>query len=381
MPDTTEELIAKSTGEDTAKYATKLEQEAEDIISELYKKEGDEDGSDDGRGEQGTDGKEGTADDDGTNAGGTGDAGDGTEQGDGSDSSKNEQGDGGESDGGGTGDDNANDDSSRDSVESLREQLTKSQKQAKDNKGEFTRRSQDLSEANKRSEHLEQNVFDLKNQLAELKAGTGKTVTSKTEESVTKQAVDIASQLEAIKEVDPDIAKAITPVFQDLVNQVASLQNEIKVNSEKSEKTASELIEDAHFRKIDGAHEGWEEMMKSEEFEGYINDLSVRQKRLALSDLSKGSAEDIIEIFTDYKSTLNTGDNKNDDTDDKKQKKVKQASKIANPKFDKSKETNRKAQVFDFTQREIAAMSPEEFAKKEPAIDIAMAKGKIDLLN
>jgi hypothetical protein len=224
-------------------------------------------------------------------------------------------------------------------------------------------------------------VFDLKNQLAELKAGTGKTVTSKTEESVTKQAVDIASQLEAIKEVDPDIAKAITPVFQDLVNQVASLQNEIKVNSEKSEKTASELVEDAHFRKIDGAHEGWEDMMKSEEFEGYINGLSTRQKRLALSDLSKGSAEDIIEIFTDYKSTLNTGDNKNDDTDDKKQKKVKQASKIANPKFDKSKETNRKAQVFDFTQREIAAMSPEEFAKKEPAIDIAMAKGKIDLLN
>jgi hypothetical protein len=359
MAESTEEKLAKSTGEDTVKYADALEKEADDIINDLYNKEEDDDEKDkDDDKDDGTDKEPDQEDkDDGD------DTGDDDEDGKVKDDSGNVK--------------NA-DDSLEDTIESLREQLTKSQKQVKDNKGEFTRRSQDLSEANKRSEHLEQNIFDLKNEVQDLK-GAEKPVTAEAKKDVAKSTIDIAAQLDAIKEVDPDIAKALSPVFQGLVDQVASLQNEIKTNSEKATSTTKELLEDAHFRKIDNAHEGWEDVMRSDDFKDYVNGLSKRQKRLALQDLESGSAEDIIEVFSDYKSTQNIEDD--GDVASKKKKKVDQARKIANPKFNKSKDTNTKAVKFAFTRSEIAAMSPEEFAKNEAAIDIAVANENIDRLN
>jgi hypothetical protein len=364
MAESTEEKLAKSTGEDTVKYADALEKEADDIINDLYNKEEDDDEKDkDDDKNDGTDKEPDQEDkDDGD------DTGDDDEDSEANAEVKD-----------GTPQNKDADDNLEDTIESLREQLTKSQKQVKDNKGEFTRRSQDLSEANKRSEHLEQNIFDLKNEVQDLKTSTGKPTTSKEKEEVVKSTIDIAAQLDAIKEVDPDIAKALTPVFQGLVDQVSSLQNEIKTNSEKATSTTKELLEDAHFRKIDNAHEGWEDVMRSDDFKDYVNGLSKRQKRLALQDLESGSAEDIIEVFSDYKSTQNIEDD--GDVASKKKKKVDQARKIANPKFNKSKDTNTKAVKFAFTRSEIAAMSPEEFAKNEAAIDIAVANENIDRLN
>lgn len=264
-------------------------------------------------------------------------------------------------------------------IEKLREQLAKAQKQAKDNKGEFTKRSQDLAEATKRSQYLEQNIFDLKNEIADLKSKLGQGGTSKTEAQIIKSTSDINERLKAIEEIDPDIAKAITPVFQGLVEQVETLKDELKVSTEKSVKTANELLEEAHFKAIDDAHPGWEDIVESEEFKEYIGNLSPRQKRLAVHDLQNGSANDIIEVFSDFKSTQSTNDSIS--PEDKKKEKVNKASSIANPKFNKSKDTNINPQTFKFTKSEIAAMTPEVFAKKEKEIDDAMARGLIDLAN
>ncbi len=372
MPETTEEKIAKSTGEDTVKYAEDLEKEADALIEEFYSK--------------GEDGKEDGDKDDSTNDGQESDK-QGDDEAGGEDADRDPEDEHGDNEKQDKEPDNTEEDKESDgneeTVEELRGRLEKAQKQAKDNKGEFTRRSQELSDSNKRSEHLEQNVFDLTNQVEALKEQLDKKVTGKTEKEVTKSATDITEKLKGIAEVDPDIAKAITPVIEDLVSQVSTLKTEIKTNSEKATKTANELIEDAHFKKIDDAHEGWENTLKTEEFQEYIDTLSPRQKRLALSDLRDGAADDIIEVLSDFKnSTQSTeDDNTDDDAARRKKNKVEKASKIANPKFDKSKDTNRKSQRFLFTQSEIAEMSSEEFAKKEDAIDNAMANNQIDLAN
>jgi hypothetical protein len=345
------------------------EEEAEQLIKDNYHPE---EGEGDGDKEHGDGG-----DDNGGNDTDDGDTKGGNEEDDGdnkADTKKDEVDDGGESD---------DDDPTEElTIEELKEQLVKAQKQVKDNKGEFTRRSQELSEVNKRNEHLEQNIFDLKNDIEDLKNKlNNQKVTTETTKETKQDAEDIVQKLKAINDVDPEIANAITPVIKELVGQVNSLKTELKVSTETATKTAKELAEDAHFGKIDKAHPGWEDMMRTDEFKGYLQGLSPRQRNHALADLKDGSAEDVIEVFSDFKSTQSTEDNTDVNKNEAKRKKLEEASKIANPKFNKSKETNVKTRKFKFTKSEIAKMSPAEFAKHEKDIDAAMAAGEIDLAN
>jgi hypothetical protein len=121
--------------------------------------------------------------------------------------------------------------------------------------------------------------------------------------------------------------------------------------------------------------------METETFKDYVRSLTPRQKKNAIRDLQTGSAEDIIEVFDDFKkSDFNDGteeDNKKETTAERKRKKLEAAKKIANPKFNKSKDIKSTPVKYEFTRSEIDAMSPEEWAKNEPAVDKAMSKGLV----
>jgi hypothetical protein len=92
---------------------------------------------------------------------------------------------------------------------------------------------------------------------------------------------------------------------------------------------------------------------------------------LALLDLKSGTAENIIEIFDDFKD-------QGDSEDDKKNDKLNKAKSLSNPTNKKSKETKiAGAKKFLFTRSEINDMSDAEYAKSEDKIDQAMANGQI----
>jgi hypothetical protein len=263
------------------------------------------------------------------------------------------------------------------SIDELLSKLDKSDKRVKDTRKEFTKKSQELSDIRKKNEELEDTVFSLRSKIDDLASNQQtKAEDKKTEKAIKKETVALSSQIEEIRKVDPDLAKAMEPIVIGLTSEIDSLKTELKTNEERQaekEKLAEEQKEqdaaDAHFAKLDKAHDGWEDMMKTPEFEKYLKGLSPREKRLAILDLKGGTAEDIIEIFDDFVEVT-----KEPEGDDK----IKKAKGMINPNLRKSKEINRGVKKMLYTRSEIAAMDPLDYAKNEKAIDEAMVKGLIE---
>lgn len=360
-----EKEIAQSTGNETDKWADKLEKEAEDIIKERY--HSDDKGEKDD--EPNTD-KESDDDDDSKKGDGTDE-----EPGDDKDKDADETKDDDKDDKANT-DTKSGDDDSDDNIETLRTDRDRFQKQAKDNKSEYTRGQQKLKEAQGRTEEMEDTIFNLRNKLDDL-ASTAKTKTEekKVEKEIKADLAEVSDQLKAINDIDPDIGKAMTPVIEGLLGKIANLETQVKDSNASAKKTSEEIANDAHFSKLDRAVPNWEDTVKSEEFVEYVDNLSPRQKRMALSDLKEGSAADIIEVISDYTASLPETKKANNKKD-----KVKQASDIANPDFKKSKET-KTSKTFKFTISEIDSMNEKDYLKNEADIDKAWAKGEIDLNN
>lgn len=346
----TEDKIAQSTGNETEQFSQELEDDADQIIKDMYpdnypdedkekkdvKKVEDKDTGDDDKDDLEDDDKDGEED--------------------------------GEDD----------DEEGNESVQDLLDKLGTSEKRVKDTRKEFTKKSQELSEYKQKTIDLEETVFTLKTKMEELvNSQQTKSEEKKTEKEIKKEASNLTDQMKEIEAVDPDLAKAMAPIVDGMLGQIKGLQTQLKTSEEKqvereekAENDKAEAEANAHFKKLDDAHEGWEAMMKTKEFEKYLRALPPRLKRLAILDLKDGKAEDIIEIFNDFK-----GD---EEEDDKGEKKLDKANKMAGPKVRKSKEINRGVKKMKYTRSEIAAMEPLEYAEQEADIDKAMQDGLID---
>jgi hypothetical protein len=194
----------------------------------------------------------------------------------------------------------------------------------------------------------------------------------RTEKAVEKTSDDLAVQIAAMEKLDPDMAAAMKPIVESMFGQIDGLKNDLANEKEEARTKAIDDANDTHFAKLDTAHSGWEDTMKTPEFAGYLQDLSPRAKRLALLDLKNGTAENIIEIFDDFAD-------QGDSEDDKKNDKLNKAKSLSNPTNKKSKETKQLqgTKKFLFTRSEINDMSDTQYAKNEEAIDQAMANGQI----
>ncbi len=360
-----EKEIAQSTGNETDKWADKLEKEAEDIIKERYHSEDKGDKDD----EPNTD-KESDDDDDSKKGDGTDE-----EPGDDEDKDTDKTKDDDEDDKANT-DTKSDKDSSDDNVETLRTERDRFQKQAKDNKSEYTKGQQKLKEAQGRTEEMEDTIFNLRNKLDDLASQTQtKTEEKKAEKEIKADLAEVSDQLKAINDIDPDIGKAMTPVIEGLLGKIASLETQVKDSNASVKKSAEEIASDNHFNKLDRELPDWETTVKSEEFVEYVDSLSPRQKRMALTDLKDGSAADIIEVINDYTASLPETKKANNKKD-----KVKQVADLANPDFKKSKEV-KTGKTFKFKISEIDSMNEKDYLKNEAEIDKAWTKGEIDLNN
>jgi len=335
------EKIAQSTGSDTEKYGQQLEDEADQIIKDMYhqKEASDEkNAKEDKEDDIDPDDKDDVEDDD-------------TD-----------------------GEDDVDDKPDKD-VDELMAELDTANKRVKDTRADHTRGRQELRESQAKSLELEDTIFTLKTQMEELtKAVQTRAEAKETKQEIKEQVGDLKEQMAEMEKVDPDMAKAMEPIISNLMGQVKGLKSEMKTREEASEQREADRkaqkeadATDLHFQKLDDAHDGWEETMKTKKFSRYLKNLSPRLKRVALLDLKGGKAEDIIEIFDDFKAE----DGDDDDT-------VNKAKKQTNPANRKSKENNLKGRnTFKFTRSQIHNMDEKEYAEKEDAIDQAMANGQI----
>ena len=278
-----------------------------------------------------------------------------------------------------------------DTVESLTMKLQKSEKRVQDNRAQFNKRGVDIREkdiANKAVvENLNETIGDLRIKIEE--KATAKTTEEEkiADKKVKEGLVDLDKQFEIIKNIDPDIAEPIKQIIKSIQDtystKITTLESELKNKTESDQKSAQQTADDIHFGKIEKTHSDWETIVDSAEFDAYVESLSPRQKILARADLKTGSAENIIELFDDYKTvagkdTTITKEEKDTDTEtDEKKKKLKAAQNLVNPVLNKAKDIKTEGVKIKYTRTMIQKMSPAEFAKHEPEIDKEMAAGLI----
>ena len=276
-----------------------------------------------------------------------------------------------------------------DTLESLAEKLTKSEKRVKDNRTAFTKNKQEVREqgiaTNAVIENLNKTVLDLQEKFKEKATATTAEEGKVADKEVKKELVNLNKQFEILNNVDPDIAGPIKEIIKGLQDtysgEITSLKTELKSKTESDQKSAQQVSDDTHYGKIEAAHSDWEDVVDSPEFDAYIEALSPRQKILARQDIENGSAENIIELFDDYKvvAGITKEETKEPDTTktDAKAKKLKEASNLVNPVLNKSKEIKTSGTKIKYTRSMIKAMGPEEFKKHEPEIDKELAAGRI----
>jgi hypothetical protein len=350
--ETTEEKIASSTGNDTERFSKDLEAEADALIMAAYG-EGDnkEEAKKDDKGDKKDDKEaEGSTDGDGDKVGT------------------------GESDGDTEGDAEEKVKVIDPEISSLLGKLEKSEKRVKDTRADHTRGRQDLKEAQSRSQELEDTVFALKKQVEDLTTASTQKQEAKAEKVVAKTSGDIEDQIAAMQKIDPDLAATMKPIVESMFGQINTLKTDLATEKQEAKDRTAQDENDAHFAKLDGAHKGWEETMQTPEFAEYLQDLPPRSKRLALLDLKGGTAENIIELFDEFKDS----GNEEDEADAKKNDKLAKAKSLSNPASKKSKNINTGALKMLYTRSQIDNMTEAEYAKEEDAIDKAMANGQIE---
>lgn len=220
----------------------------------------------------------------------------------------------------------------------------------------------------------------------QIKAG-GSTLEKEADQSEAKKG-------EAVKVDDDELQKILTDLDQEypeiakpmlkmmakqeaenniLKGQVAELQE-----GEKTRVAEAKTVKaNTHVAAIAAAHSDYEEISNEPLLDQWIEELDPIQRAGARAIRKGGSTEDVIALLTNFKQSNGyevTADSKKDTSEKKSNSKLDRAKQAANPSFNKSKDVNIQDGQTLFTRQQIDAMSPEEFAKNEPAIDAAMAK-------
>ncbi len=201
-------------------------------------------------------------------------------------------------------------------------------------------------------------------------------------ETEKKPAIDLSKELEVLNKLDPEMAAPVKKIVDSLTNTIDELSTKLVEKTKADEERSFQTEEQKHFASLDEGHKDWEAVVKSAEFTAWIETLSPREKHYAKFDLDDGTAENIVELITNYKTATGIIKEKKPEGPgpaeiSKEDKKLEEAKRAANPTFKKVKEVNKTRGHVKYTRTEINNMTPEEFNEKEKDIDKEMAAGRI----
>lgn len=214
----------------------------------------------------------------------------------------------------------------------------------------------------------------------EKKAGQ---VEAKKDEAVKVDDDELTKSLSELEQEYPEIAKPMLKMMakQDAENKALTVKLDTLEQSEVTRVAEAKTVKtNTHVAAIAAAHSDYEEISNEPLLDQWIEELDPIQRAGARSIRKGGSTEDVIALLTKFKLVNGyevTADSQKDTSKNKGNSKLDKAKKAANPSFNKSKDVNINDGQVLFTREQIDAMSPQEFAENEPAIDAAMAKGLV----
>lgn len=223
------------------------------------------------------------------------------------------------------------------------------EKRIKDAQRRMTKATQEAAALRRENESLRQTVTDLKGELAKLSA-------------VSKAPEATANDLARLQEEYPDLAKPLIAEIQNLRAEQASAraqQDELRKQQQTDAQQRSAL---EHQEAILAVHADAFQLAEQVVFQEWLADQPSYKRTV----VEAGTAEDVIDLLNEFKSTLATP---------KPQPTLEQAREIAEPK---TRSTKAKPQgKKNWTRAEINAMSPAEYLKHEADIDRALAEGRV----
>ena len=177
--------------------------------------------------------------------------------------------------------------------------------------------------------------------------------------------------LESLIDEYPTIIGPILARLKVMEGKVSAVEGSVTQQAQTETQNRERAAQEAHFNAIKAAHPDYISVANSEEFQGWLDRqpgayrIFLYGDGLAKSRTSKGgSAAEIISVFNAYSRAIG------------KTKQTAEAIDASTPSLRRANTNPTKARV-TFTQAQIKAMPPEEYAKREAEIDLAMAEGRI----
>lgn len=194
---------------------------------------------------------------------------------------------------------------------------------------------------------------------------------------------ELQKSLDDLSQEYPEIAKPMLKMMARQEVENKKLTEKVS-NLEKAEetRTADAVTEkkNDHLTAIKDAHSDFQEISEEPLLDEWIDGLPAIERAGAQAIRKNGSTGDVISLLTMFKKANGyelPADASKDAPEKKSNSKIEKAKAAGNPSFNKSKDVNIKDGQVAFTRQQIDAMSPQEFAKNEPAIDEAMSKGLV----
>lgn len=244
-----------------------------------------------------------------------------------------------------------------------------------------------MHQATQEAADVRRTTAPLEEQITELKATVDK-LERQAKEAIPSAASDLSpvtdsdtesdyAELEALQVDYPDVIKPVLAALRKKDEQINKLQDSTNQTANAVINSTEKTAKERHDAAITDVHSDAFDIVETDDFQGWL----ARQPSHVARITKDGTAQDIIWLMDQYKATDPerfpvTPDTPATDTDadaDARLAAARQASNPATPGT-RRQPSNGKPK---FTQQQIKDMSPEEFARREPEIDAAMAKGLV----
>lgn len=192
---------------------------------------------------------------------------------------------------------------------------------------------------------------------------------------------ELQASLDELSQEYPEIAKPMLKMMakQEVENKrLTEKVDNLEAKEVKREADVKTEKLNGHLKAISDVHKDFKEISEEPLLDEWIEGLPVMERAGAQAIRQGGSTDDVIELLTTFKKANGyelPAASKEDTPEKKGNSKIDKAKSKANPSFNKAKDVNIAEGKAPFTRIQINAMSMEEYAKNEPAIDDAMSKG------
>ena len=219
-----------------------------------------------------------------------------------------------------------------------------------------------LTDAQLRSQQLEDEVERLQTELQAASAA------SPEKPDTTQSGM---ATLETLQEDYPQIIGPLIATLKNMQAKVDKIEGTVTTRNDTDKVERAKAATEKHFNAIRNAHSDFDQVVNSDEFNGWVS----RQPRITSIILygdgvqgsgyrNGGNAAEVIEVFDTYKKDIGSA------------RRTDEARDVAAPTLRKTTRTQPTGRP-TFTRAQIDAMSQAEFAKNEAAIDAAMAEGRV----